>query len=116
MATLTGFLSGIMGGMGIGGGIVLIPMLTIILGVDQKIAQSTNLICYLPIALSCLPIHIKNKNIELSITKKIVPFGIIGAILGSYLAVHMPSAILKKLFAFFLLAMGIREITHKRIQ
>ena len=54
MATFIGFLSGIIGGMGIGGGIILIPMLTMLLSVEQKIAQSTNLISYLPLALASL--------------------------------------------------------------
>lgn len=110
MATFIGFLSGIIGGMGIGGGIILIPMLTILLDVEQKIAQSTNLICYLPLALACLPIHIKHKNIDLSVTKKVVPFGIIGALLGSYLAVHLSPVILRKLFAALLFVMGVKEI------
>ncbi len=113
MATLTGFLSGIIGGMGIGGGIVLIPMLTILLGVDQKIAQSTNLICYLPLALACLPVHVKSKNIDSTISKKIIPFGIIGAIIGSILAVNIPSFMLKKIFSVFLLVMGLWEIFNK---
>lgn len=114
MATFIGFLSGIIGGMGIGGGIILIPMLTMLLSVEQKIAQSTNLISYLPLALACLPIHVKNKNIDLSVTKKVVPFGIIGTLLGSYLAVHLPSLLLRKLFAAFLLITGLKEIFGKK--
>lgn len=114
MATIIGLISGIIGGMGIGGGVVLIPMLTMILGVEQKIAQSANLICYLPLALASLPIHIKHKNIDFSITKKIVIFGIIGAIAGFVLAVNLPSKLLKKIFAIFLFVMGVREVFSKR--
>jgi len=114
MATFIGLLSGIIGGMGIGGGVVLIPMLTLLLNVEQKIAQSTNLICYLALALSSLPIHIKNKNIDFSVSKKVIPFGIVGALVGSFLAVKLPSILLKKLFAVFLLIMGLKEVFIKK--
>ena len=113
MATIIGILSGIIGGMGIGGGIILIPMLTLLLGVEQKIAQSTNLICYIPLALASLPIHIKNKNIDLSVTKKVVPFGLLGAFIGSIVAVNLPSELLQKIFAGLLLIMGLKEVFTK---
>lgn len=61
---ITGFLSGIIGGMGIGGGTILIPIMTIFLGFDQKTAQAVNLIYFIPTALTALTIHIKNKQIE----------------------------------------------------
>ena len=110
MTIILGLLSGIIAGMGIGGGTILIPMLIIFLNIDQKIAQSTNLLCFIPLALASIPIHAKNKNIDYTVAKKIIPFGVIGAIVGAYAAVNIPSAILKKLFAVFLLIMGIREI------
>lgn len=61
---ITGFLSGIIGGMGIGGGTILIPIMTIFLGFDQKTAQAVNLIYFIPTAITALTIHIKNKQIE----------------------------------------------------
>lgn len=110
MTIIIGLFSGIIAGMGIGGGTILIPMLIIFLGIDQKIAQSTNLLCFIPLALASLPIHAKNKNIDYNVAKKIIPFGIIGAVIGAYAAVNIPSQVLKKVFAIFLLIMGIREI------
>ena len=47
---LAGFVSGLFGGMGMGGGTVLIPVLTLFFGVEQHIAQATNLIAFLPMA------------------------------------------------------------------
>ena len=40
---LTGFISGIVSGTGMGGGTILILCLSLFLGIDQKIAQATNL-------------------------------------------------------------------------
>lgn len=45
---VSGFVSGLLGGMGMGGGTLLIPVLTIFFSVPQKIAQSTNLLAFLP--------------------------------------------------------------------
>ena len=75
---ITGFLSGIIGGMGIGGGTILIPIMTIFLGFDQKTAQAVNLIYFIPTAITALTIHIKNKQIEKNNLWLLIVFGIIG--------------------------------------
>lgn len=72
---ITGFLSGIIGGMGIGGGTILIPIMTIFLGFDQKTAQAVNLIYFIPTALTALTIHIKNKQIEKNNLWLLIVFG-----------------------------------------
>ena len=54
---LAGFFAGLLGGMGMGGGTVLIPALTILLGVEQHIAQATNLVAFLPIAVVYFKVH-----------------------------------------------------------
>ena len=73
---ITGFLSGIIGGMGIGGGTILIPIMTIFLGFDQKTAQAVNLIYFIPTAITALTIHIKNKQIEKNNLWLLIVFGI----------------------------------------
>ena len=57
---IAGFFSGMLGGMGMGGGTVLIPALTVFLGVEQHVAQATNLIAFLPMAAFTLKIHKEN--------------------------------------------------------
>ncbi len=110
---LAGLLSGIVGGMGIGGGTILIPILVFILHVDQHVAQSINLIFFVPTAIIALIIHFKNHRVDLKVAAAIVLFGIIGAILGSRFAVSVSAGILKKMFGFFLLAMGLYQIIRK---
>lgn len=51
-----GLAGGILGGMGMGGGTVLIPILTIFCGVEQHLAQSANLITFLPMAIFSLQV------------------------------------------------------------
>jgi uncharacterized membrane protein YfcA len=110
---IVGFLSGIISGMGIGGGTILIPAITMLWGVDQKVAQITNLIYFIPTASIALITHLKNKNIEKDILLVIILFGFLGAIAGSYLALTLNSAVLRKLFGGFLFVMGIIEFSKK---
>lgn len=107
-------LSGIIGGMGIGGGTILIPALTIFLKTPQHIAQSINLISFIPTAIVAIISHLKQGNIEKRITFKLIISGIFGAIIGSYFAIKLPGDILRRMFGVFLLVMGIYEVCCKK--
>lgn len=111
---LVSLLSGIISGMGIGGGTILIPALIIIFNTDVHIAQSVNLLSFIPIAAVALSTHIKNKNVKIKLSLKLISFGIIGAIAGSVIAAKLPSSLLRKLFAAFLFFMGFYEIMAKK--
>ncbi len=107
---LAGFISGIISGMGMGGGIILIPVLTIFLGFDQKIAQGITLLYFIPTAVFALIVHIKNKNIDYKIALKIASTGVVSAGIGAVCIKYLPTPLLGKIFAFFLLAVGVWQI------
>nr|WP_250279003.1 sulfite exporter TauE/SafE family protein [[Clostridium] colinum] len=107
---LIGLMSGILSGMGIGGGSILIPALTLLFGYEQKIAQNINLLYFIPTAVIAIFVHNKNKTIEKEGLLKIILFGLIGAIIGSIVAINLKGEILKKIFGWFLLFMGISEV------
>ena len=107
---LTGFISGIVSGTGMGGGTILILCLSIFLGVEQKIAQATNLVFFVPTSIAAIYVNIKEKNINFKIAKTIIFFGIIGAIIGALIAQKIDVKILKKLFGIFLAVIAIHEI------
>lgn len=107
---IIGFLAGIIGGMGMGGGTILIPALVLFAGIDPKIAQSINLLSSIPMTIAALIIHIKKKNIYTQLVLPIAIFGIVGAILGSTLAEYISSDSLRRFFGVFLLIIGIFEI------
>lgn len=111
---IIGLISGIIGGMGIGGGTILIPGLTILAGTEQHLAQSINLLSFIPTATIALIYHIKNKNIEYKIIGFIIISGLAGSLIGSYFAAQIESNLLKKLFAIFLFIMGLYEIISKQ--
>jgi len=110
MLILIGFLSGIISGMGIGGGAILIPALIIFEEVTQKTAQGVNLLYFIPTAIISLIIHIKNKNVEIRTALIIGVSGILGSIFGAFLMSWLNSDILRKMFGFFLLGIGVYEI------
>jgi uncharacterized membrane protein YfcA len=108
-----GFASGIISGMGIGGGTLLIPALVFIVGTKQQIAQSINLIVFIPSAIAALIVHTRKHNIEKGLLLKLAITGCIGAVAGSLIAVTLDSEILKKFFGIFLFIVGVYEITSK---
>ena len=57
---VAGLAGGVLGGMGMGGGTVLIPILTVFCGVPQHLAQSVNLLSFLPMSAASLRVHKKN--------------------------------------------------------
>jgi len=113
MLFLIGLVSGIVSGMGIGGGTILIPALVLFAKPDQHIAQSVNLIFFIPKAVVALKIHIKNRRIDFKPAIPIVFFGILVAFIGSRFAIKLPGSVLKKYFGVFLLILGIYEMIRK---
>ncbi|MFA5528656.1 MAG: sulfite exporter TauE/SafE family protein [Peptostreptococcales bacterium] len=113
MIFLIGFLSGILSGMGIGGGSILIPSLIFFTDISQHQAQGINLIVFVPAAISALFIHNKNKYIEYKLAVPIIISGVIFALIGSLLASKISPDYLRNIFAIFLLIVGILELKSK---
>jgi uncharacterized membrane protein YfcA len=107
---LIGLASGIVSGMGIGGGAILIPALTIFLDIGQQKAQNINLLYFIPTALIALRIHKKNGNIEKKGLLPLILWALPGAVAGSLIAVNIDANYLRKGFAIFLLAMAAYEL------
>lgn len=115
-----GFAGGIFGGMGMGGGTILIPILTIFFSLEQRLCQGINLISFLVMSLIVLIIHFKNGYLSLSGTLYIITSGIIFAFGGAILAGWLPSRILRRSFGVFLcllaLYQGYKTIFAQRLR
>ena len=96
--------------MGIGGGAILIPALTIFLDISQQKAQNINLLYYIPTALIALRVHKKEGNIEKKGLLPLILLAIPGTIAGALIAVNIDANYLRKGFAIFLLCMAIYEL------
>ncbi len=105
---LAGFFSGMLGGMGMGGGTVLIPALTILFGVEQHIAQATNLIAFLPMAAFSLKVHKDKGNLKTQGVWWIVIPAVLTSVAGGLAAALLPADILRKLFGAFLVFLAIK--------
>lgn len=104
-----GIVSGIVGGLGMGGGTVLILLLSVFLNIEQHIAQATNVIFFVPTAIAAIIVSLKNKNVNLKIAIPICIWGMIGAFIGSYIAIKMNVSLLKKSFGGFLIFIAIYQ-------
>lgn len=110
LTAVVGFFSGILSGMGIGGGMLLIPALRIFFDIGQKNAQAINLFCFIPAALCALIVHIKKKNVDFKASVPMIITGIPFSVLGAYLCVKISPRIVSIFFGIFILIFGIREI------
>jgi len=107
---ITGFISGIVSGTGMGGGTILILILSVFIGINQHTAQATNLIFFVPTSISAIIVSIKQKLIDWNIGITIAISGVMGAIIGAKISINMEVNKLKKYFGIFLLIIAIYEI------
>lgn len=107
---LIGILSGIVTGLGMGGGSILILILSTFMSVDQHTAQATNLIFFIPTAITAIFVHFKNGNVDKKIGKKLLFTIIIGSAIGAYLTSLVSNENLKRYFGIFLLIVAITDI------
>ncbi len=106
LIALCGVAGGIFGGLGMGGGTLLIPMLVNFFDIEQKIAQSINLISFLPTSIVALIVHIKKKRVDFKGVLFIIIPALLSSIVGSLLAGRLGNDVLKKCFGFFLIALA----------
>lgn len=107
---LAGVISGIVSALGMGGGTILILILSVFLGLNQKIAQATNLVFFVPTAITAIVMDVKRKIINWKIGITVAIFGVIGAIIGANIAINLDVKNLKKLFGLFLMIIAIYQI------
>ena len=113
-ALLAGLFSGIIGGMGLGGGAVLIIYLSVVKDIEQLKAQGINLLFFIPIALVAVIIYALKKQIKWKLTIPIAIGGILGAAGGFFLTDIIGGNFTAKLFGGFLILLGINEIFSKQ--
>ena len=112
-ALLAGLFSGIIGGMGLGGGAVLLIYLTVFAGVSQLTAQGINLIFFIPIGLLAVIVYSFKKQIKWKKTLLIATGGVIGAFIGIGAVRLIGSDITGKVFAVLLIFLGLKEVFSK---
>jgi uncharacterized membrane protein YfcA len=110
-----GLLAGMVSGLiGVGGGIVIVPALVLLMGFTQHEAQGTSLAMMIPPIgiLAVLEYH-RNGHIRWEVVAWLCVGFIVGALLGSKLAIWMPKEILKKVYGGLLVLIAARLIFFK---
>lgn len=119
---LIGVVVGVLSGLlGIGGGIVLVPMLHAILvakgyttEVAFHMALATSMACIVFTSLSSILAHHKNRNIVWSYVWAMVPMAFIGALLATLVAIHLDALYLTLFFAAFTLFAAIQLFLDRK--
>lgn len=110
-----GIAAGVLGGMiGLGGGIIMIPALIMVLGLSPKEAQGTSVAVMLPpIGILAALNYYKAGYVNIKYAVVIALAFILGGWFGSKLAIALPDAIVKKVFAGFMILTALKMIFTK---
>tara|TARA_B100001758_G_C18118810_1_gene457597 strand:- start:294 stop:662 length:369 start_codon:yes stop_codon:yes gene_type:complete len=112
---IIGFLAGILSGMvGVGGGILIIPLLIIFLGFTQHQAQGTALFAMLPpIGILAAINYYKEGFVRWEYSLVIALTFVIGGYFGSKISVSLPDQTVRRLFGFVMLIGAIKMLFSK---
>lgn len=104
LAILGGVVAGLLSGfLGIGGGSVFVPIMTVGFRFNQALAQGTSLAAIVPTAIVGGITHIREGNVLLGPALWMGGGGFIGGILGALLAIHIPGHVLARVWGAFLI-------------
>lgn len=106
--------TGILSGWGVGGGTLLTVCMTLLLGVEHRQAQATNLLFFLPTAALSLWFHRKNGLIDKAVWVQTAVPGTIAAVSLAVAALMLDVSILRKPFGIFLLLCGASMLKSAR--
>ena len=99
-----GLLSGL---LGVGGGIVIVPLLVLLAGFSQKMAHATSLAAVVPIASVAAATYALDGEVSFRIAAVIAIGSLVGAPLGAKWMSDMKEGTLKIAFGFILLSLGV---------
>ena len=102
------------GGLGLGGGAVMVPLLVFAAGLTQHQAQGTVIgLLTVPVFLAAAWRYYAAGNLRLDITGFMIIGFIVGSFLGAHFVQYLPAAILKKVFGIALILIGVKMVLLK---
>ncbi|HIU64923.1 MAG TPA: sulfite exporter TauE/SafE family protein [Candidatus Avacidaminococcus intestinavium] len=104
---ITGFISGL---LGVGGGVILVPLLTLAAGLEQHLAQGISMLVIIPTSLAGLWQLHKKKLVDYHSAMFFAGGAIIGAMISSGLVQYVDGQDLKKVFSIFVIFTGLKMI------
>ena len=111
IALAVGLFTGIVSGlMGIGGGNIMVPASTILLGLTQHLAQGVSLIVIVPTAISGAWSHFKRGNVALRVAMLLAPGAALGGLIGASVAQGLDKDTLRTVFGLLLFYFALRYL------
>jgi uncharacterized membrane protein YfcA len=105
-----GLAGGLLGGLlGIGGSIVVIPLLSLVLGPNQQLYQAAAMLMNVAVAASATIKHMREKAVQWMTVGRLLPAGVIGILIGVQFSNAISTAHLQAIFAAFLVYIGVSE-------
>ena len=114
IAAAVGFGTGIVSAFGIGGGTLLLLVMTLFLGVEGPVARCINLLYFLPTALGSLYYHKKNGYLKKEAIRSAILPGVALAVAGAVAAAFVDTQLLRKAFGLYLLWAGVSVLWPKK--
>ena len=111
-----GFGAGILSAWGVGGGTLLLVLLTLVLHVEQRTAQGINLLFFLPTAAAALVSHARAGRLDRPTLRAAVPAAAAAALAGAWIATGIDVSALRRPFGMYLLLSGISLIWPQKTQ
>lgn len=111
---LCGLGASVISAWGVGGGTLLLLVMTLFLGVDQRTAQGVNLLFFLPTAASALVCHAKGGYLDKPTLKSAVPVAVIAALAGAWISNAVDVELLRKPFGVYLLLSGVSLVWPRK--
>ena len=113
LSALAAAVAGALGAMGMGGGGILMIYLTLAAGIPHAKAQGINLLFFIPAAIIAVIIYCRKKLIDKKIAMAYGLPGTLGACAGCYVSGMIDNNTLSKVFAVFIIFVGIKELFSK---
>ncbi len=99
--------------LGIGGGVVFVPVLVVGLALEQAVAQGTSLAVIVPTAVIGTYGHVRYSRVDWKAALPVAAGGIVGAALGAQVALAADPLLLRRMFAALLAVLAIRLIRRQ---
>ena len=108
VACIVGVMSGL---FGVGGGVLLVPLLVMLFGFEQHRAQGTSLVALvLPTGLLAFLVYYRAHAVDINVGLLIIPGVFLGGMLGGKLAAQLSPRRLRNVSAVLLLVLGVWQV------
>ena len=117
LCCLIGLMMGVLSGLiGIGGGIVAVPMMIYLLEIDPRVAMGTSLAIIVPVALAGALKRHHQGDVDWTAVIGISVTGIAAGVLGAWLSSLLSSLTLQRVFAVFMIIVGVKMMFPRQRQ